>query len=425
MATMKFKRSAVPSKVPTTFDLALGEFALNTFDGKLYVRGENSSGAFVTEIGTGGGGGGGGTWGSITGTLSAQTDLQSALNAKVSVSDLSEAIDDRVSSLLVEGAGVVLTYDDIANTLTVSLESGPLPNWVKVAEIDITTPVASVDVLGLSAYQDLRVVLEDVTASATGQRTIRFSSDNGASWSTDFNDFGFLSGSAAFNFTTASNTTGFYPTAATTGAAQNMVSELQNFGLAARTFMMSANRSQVYVHFPKVAQNAIQIVNTSGGAVAGNITGGKLLVYGLPKAIEVGTPATWGTIVGALLDQTDLAAALAKNRYSVPFGFTTTPIVDEVLLIHVFAQPVTFAGNWVGARSSVGTNPASSWVLTLAKNGATVGTITVSAAGAVTFASTSGAPVSFAAGDVLRVTGPSPAGSGITNSAFTLLGDFD
>ena len=30
-----------------------------------------------------GGGGGGGTWGSITGTLSAQTDLQSALDAKV------------------------------------------------------------------------------------------------------------------------------------------------------------------------------------------------------------------------------------------------------------------------------------------------------------------------------------------------------
>src|SRR5262245_11917021 len=31
---------------------------------------------------TGGGGGGGGTWGTITGTLSAQTDLQAALDAK-------------------------------------------------------------------------------------------------------------------------------------------------------------------------------------------------------------------------------------------------------------------------------------------------------------------------------------------------------
>src|SRR5581483_3244093 len=32
---------------------------------------------------SGSGGGGGGTWGSITGTLSNQTDLQSALDAKV------------------------------------------------------------------------------------------------------------------------------------------------------------------------------------------------------------------------------------------------------------------------------------------------------------------------------------------------------
>ena len=36
-----------------------------------------------TWIEQGGGGGGGGTWGSITGTLSAQTDLQTALDAKV------------------------------------------------------------------------------------------------------------------------------------------------------------------------------------------------------------------------------------------------------------------------------------------------------------------------------------------------------
>ena len=34
----------------------------------------------------GGGGGGGGTWGSITGTLSDQTDLNSALGAKVPTS---------------------------------------------------------------------------------------------------------------------------------------------------------------------------------------------------------------------------------------------------------------------------------------------------------------------------------------------------
>jgi hypothetical protein len=79
------------------------------------------------------GGGGGGVWGSITGTLSSQTDLQSALDGKAATShthtaanitDFSEAVDDRVSALLVAGANVTLTYNDVANTLTVASSGG-------------------------------------------------------------------------------------------------------------------------------------------------------------------------------------------------------------------------------------------------------------------------------------------------------------
>ena len=35
---IKIKRSAVPGKIPTVEDLALGELALNTFDGKIYLK---------------------------------------------------------------------------------------------------------------------------------------------------------------------------------------------------------------------------------------------------------------------------------------------------------------------------------------------------------------------------------------------------
>lgn len=41
------------------------------------------------------------------------------------VSDFAEAVDDRVAALLVAGAGVVLTYNDAANSLTVAV-SGAL-----------------------------------------------------------------------------------------------------------------------------------------------------------------------------------------------------------------------------------------------------------------------------------------------------------
>ena len=66
-SNIKFKRSAVQNRVPTTAQLELGELALNTYDGKLYTE-KNSGSAAVVEIGSilsslvvdGANGGGGG-----------------------------------------------------------------------------------------------------------------------------------------------------------------------------------------------------------------------------------------------------------------------------------------------------------------------------------------------------------------------------
>jgi hypothetical protein len=55
---VKLKRSAVASAVPTTAQLDLGELAINTFDGKLFLKRNNGTETIV-EIGAGGGGGGG------------------------------------------------------------------------------------------------------------------------------------------------------------------------------------------------------------------------------------------------------------------------------------------------------------------------------------------------------------------------------
>jgi hypothetical protein len=56
--TIRLKRSAVANKVPTTGDLNLGELAINTYDGKLYLK-KDSGTASIVEVGAGGGGGGG------------------------------------------------------------------------------------------------------------------------------------------------------------------------------------------------------------------------------------------------------------------------------------------------------------------------------------------------------------------------------
>lgn len=54
--TIQVKRSATPSAVPTTGQLALGEIAVNTYDGKVYIKKDNGT-ASIVEVGAGGGGG--------------------------------------------------------------------------------------------------------------------------------------------------------------------------------------------------------------------------------------------------------------------------------------------------------------------------------------------------------------------------------
>ena len=56
---IKLKKSAVPGKAPAVGDLQLGELALNTYDGKVFMKKDNGT-ASIVEIGGGGGGGGGG-----------------------------------------------------------------------------------------------------------------------------------------------------------------------------------------------------------------------------------------------------------------------------------------------------------------------------------------------------------------------------
>ena len=48
--TVRLKRSAVQGKAPVVGDLALGELAVNTFDGKLYTK-KNDGSDSIVEIG--------------------------------------------------------------------------------------------------------------------------------------------------------------------------------------------------------------------------------------------------------------------------------------------------------------------------------------------------------------------------------------
>ena len=52
-STVLSKRSAVPGKMPTTAQIDLGELAINTRDGKLFLKRDNGNGTFtIVEIGS-------------------------------------------------------------------------------------------------------------------------------------------------------------------------------------------------------------------------------------------------------------------------------------------------------------------------------------------------------------------------------------
>lgn len=59
--TIKIRRSAVQGAIPTTAQLALGELALNTYDGKLYAKKSVDGIESVVELSGGTGGGGSGS----------------------------------------------------------------------------------------------------------------------------------------------------------------------------------------------------------------------------------------------------------------------------------------------------------------------------------------------------------------------------
>lgn len=78
-----------------------GTLYLSDSMSKAYLK--NDDGLSLNWIDISGGGGGGGTWGSITGTLSNQTDLQSALNSKQNTLSLGNLTDTGTDGITITG----------------------------------------------------------------------------------------------------------------------------------------------------------------------------------------------------------------------------------------------------------------------------------------------------------------------------------
>ena len=126
MALLKFKRSAVPAKVPSIADLDLGELAINTYDGKVYTKKDDGTQAIV-EIGGGGGTGtvtsvaaSGGTTGLTFTGSPITTSGTLTLGGTLAVANGGTGATSLTSGYLVKGNGISavsasVVYDDGTN----------------------------------------------------------------------------------------------------------------------------------------------------------------------------------------------------------------------------------------------------------------------------------------------------------------------
>lgn len=92
------------------------------------------------------------------------------------------------------------------------------------------------------------------------------------------------------------------------------------------------------------------------------------------------------------------------------FFFTAAPAPNQVLFLHTVTEPCTLAADFAGSRGRAGTNPATAFTMTVGVNGTTVGTISISTAGAFTFNST-GEEIVLVPGDQISVTAPATVGT--------------
>ena len=147
--SIKIKRSSVAAKVPLTTDLALGELAINTYDGKLYLKKDNGTASIVT-VNTGDG-----AVVSITGTAN-EIDVSSPTGA------ITLSLPATINSDTTGSAATLTTPRDIAG---VSFDGSasiniPLSN---LSDVTFSTPVVN-ELLGYNGTAWVNVAPNSASA---------------------------------------------------------------------------------------------------------------------------------------------------------------------------------------------------------------------------------------------------------------------
>lgn len=137
--TIQVKRSSVAGKLPTTTDLALGEFAINTNDGRVYIE-KNDGTASIVEVGAGG-------YQSVTSaagttTLTAAspnlTVVTGSTTQTIQLPDVTTLLIGRTFTVVNTSTGTVTVQTSGANAFT-TLTAGLISEFVCISLTGTTT----------------------------------------------------------------------------------------------------------------------------------------------------------------------------------------------------------------------------------------------------------------------------------------------
>jgi hypothetical protein len=134
----------------------------------------------------------------------------------------------------------------------------------------------------------------------------------------------------------------------------------------------------------------------------------------LAKISAADGDADWVSIVNVL------GGAAA---YDFRLTFQTAPTASEVLERVIVAREITFTGNFANSVGLVGTNPTATFDIDVQDDAVSIGTISISTGGVITFTTTSGTDKIVAAGSELEFIAPVGADATIADVDISIAGE--
>jgi hypothetical protein len=113
--------------------------------------------------------------------------------------------------------------------------------------------------------------------------------------------------------------------------------------------------------------------------------------------------------------------------YDFGFAFGDTPEAGAIIQRVRIGRAITIPANMAGGAGGVATNPDATWDVDVQDDGVSIGTISVSTGGVVTFTTVGGTAKSVAAGSEINFVAPSssPPEASVAGGSFIILATQD